>query len=117
MCLYLAWVEWFGFLLVRYRWTDKRAYRHTAQIIIYIYPTSGTKFCQIVHSKLLASTSGTQVLSTYTISHVVRREVENCRNEAINKNLFSTPVRHYGAQTWHFPLTCNFYAVRAKVHL
>ena len=81
------------------------------------YPTGGTKSCQIVHLKLLACTSGTQVLSTYTISHVVRREVENCRNEAINKNLFSTPVRHYGAQTWHFPLTCNFYAVRAKVHL
>ena len=58
--------------------------------------------------------SGTQVHSMYLVR---RGEVENCRNEAINKNLFSTPVRHYGAQTWHFPLTCNFYAVRAKVHL
>ena len=114
MCLYLAWVDSLDFYLSV---TDEQTNGRTKIQQNCIYPTSGTKFCQIVHSKLLACTSGTQVLSTYTISHVVRREVENCRNEAINKNLFSTPVRHYGAQTWHFPLTCNFYAVRAKVHL
>ena len=59
MCLYLVWVKRFGFVLGTYRWTDKRTYRHTAQIIIQISKVTVQRkisiFCSIFLQIALSS--------------------------------------------------------------
>ena len=75
LCSDLVWGERFGFVLGTYRWTDKRTYRHTAQII-FIKMLPNVSFISMVKKKGFLSLSIATILNFLQICTLRRHNYE-----------------------------------------